>query len=145
MLAQIALASRPQLAIGNSSEPRNQHRPRPSPLSQQITTTRSLEPQCAPCHCSGAAVGEGWRREVADHLVDRLDAEGELRFVGSRPEDRREMLKIAGLLPRRRGCRLYEDPSYPGMTFMDLRLAHEQSRRSPLRMTYPDSRRDEAV
>ena len=87
----------------------------------------------------------GWRREVADHLVDRLDAEGELRFVGSRPEDRREMLKIAGLLPDDVVAELYEDPSYPGMTFMDLRLVHEQSRRSPLRMTYPDSRRDEAV
>ncbi len=86
-----------------------------------------------------------WRREVADHLVDRLDAEGELRFVGSRPEDRREMLKIASLLPDDVVAELYEDPSYPGMTFMDVRLITATPRKSPLRMTYPDSRRDEAV
>ncbi|HLE38145.1 MAG TPA: hypothetical protein VJA44_00630 [Acidimicrobiia bacterium] len=87
-----------------------------------------------------------WRREVAEHLVDRLDSEGELRFVGSRPEDRREMLKIAGMLPDDVIAELYEDPSYPGMTFMELRLTPEPSRsRSPLRMTYPDGGREEAV
>ncbi len=87
-----------------------------------------------------------WRREVAEHLVERLDADGELRFVGSRPEDRREMLKIAGLLPDDVIAELYEDPAYPGMTFMELRLLPEPSgSRSPLRMTYPDGRREEAV
>ena len=40
-----------------------------------------------------------WRRRVAAQLVDRLDTEGELRYVGHRPGDRREMLKIAALLP----------------------------------------------
>jgi hypothetical protein len=87
-----------------------------------------------------------WRREVADHLVERLDAEGELHFVGSRPEDRREMLKIAGMLPDDVIAELYEDPSYPGMTFMEVRLVEARSRnRSPLRMTYPDGGREEAV
>lgn len=80
-----------------------------------------------------------WRRQVADHLVDRLDAEGELRFVGSRPEDRREMLKIAALLPDDVVAELYEDPAYPGMTFMEVRPV-ERTRRSPLRMTYDEGR-----
>jgi hypothetical protein len=87
-----------------------------------------------------------WRREVAEHIVTRLDEEGELRFIGSRPEDRREMLKIAGLLPDDVVAELYEDPAYPGMTFMEVRLVTERSRgRSPLRMTYPEGGREEAV
>jgi len=86
-----------------------------------------------------------WRRDVASHIVERLDAEGELRFVGSRPEDRREMLKIAALLPDDVVAELYEDLAYPGMTFMEVRLVEARSRgRSPLRMTYDDGR-EEAV
>lgn len=87
-----------------------------------------------------------WRREVAEHIVTRLDEEGELRFIGSRPEDRREMLKIAGLLPDDVVAELYEDPAYPGMTFMEVRPVAERSRgRSPLRMTYTEGGREEAV
>lgn len=86
-----------------------------------------------------------WRRDVASHIVERLDAGGELRFVGSRPEDRREMLKIAALLPDDVVAELYEDLAYPGMTFMEVRLVEARSRgRSPLRMTYDDGR-EEAV
>lgn len=86
-----------------------------------------------------------WRRDVASHIVERLDAEGELRFVGSRAEDRREMLKIAALLPDDVIAELYEDLAYPGMTFMEVRLVEARSRgRSPLRMTYDDGR-EEAV
>lgn len=87
-----------------------------------------------------------WRREVAAHLVERLDREGELRYVGSHPEDRREMLKIAALLPDDVVAELYENPAYPGMTFMELRLAPEGAAyRGSLRIAPPDGRREEAV
>lgn len=87
-----------------------------------------------------------WRRDVAAHLVERLDREGELRYVGSRPEDRREMLKIAALLPDDVVAELYENPAYPGMTFMELHLVPEAAAyRSTLRVIYPDGRREEAV
>ncbi|HAX81010.1 MAG TPA: hypothetical protein DCY40_00380 [Actinobacteria bacterium] len=86
-----------------------------------------------------------WRRYIAERLVARLDEEGDLRLVGSTPQDRREMLKIAGLLPDDVVAELYEDPAYPGSTFMELRLLPEAgSSRSPLRMTYDDGR-EEAV
>jgi hypothetical protein len=86
-----------------------------------------------------------WRRDMAERLVARLDADEELRFVGSTPQDRREMLKIAALLPDDVIAELYEDPEYPGSTFMELRLISAGGRaRSPLRMTYHDGR-EEAV
>ncbi len=64
-----------------------------------------------------------WRREVAAALVQRVDAEGEVKFVGTHPADRSEMLRIAELLPEDIIAELYEDPAYPGCTFMELRLA----------------------
>ncbi len=64
-----------------------------------------------------------WRREVAAGLVQRVDAEGEVKFVGTHPADRSEMLRIAELLPEDIIAELYEDPAYPGCTFMELRLA----------------------
>ncbi len=86
-----------------------------------------------------------WRRRVAAQLVDRLDVEGELKFIGSRPQDRREMLKIAALLPEDVIAELYEDPAFPGQTFMELRLLPENSPgQARLRMTYDDGR-EEAV
>lgn len=87
-----------------------------------------------------------WRRGVAMNIVERLDAEGELSFVGSRPEDRREMLKIAALLPHDVVSEIFEDLAYPGLTFMEVRFVEARSRgaRSPLRMTYDDGR-EEAV
>jgi hypothetical protein len=63
-----------------------------------------------------------WRRAVAAEFVDRLDREGELFFVGSGYEDREEMLRIAQLLPSDVVAELYEDPAYPGYTFMEVRL-----------------------
>jgi hypothetical protein len=63
-----------------------------------------------------------WRRLVAAEFVERLDEEGDLFLVGSGPEDRREMLKVAELLPDDVVAELYEDPWYPGYTFMELRL-----------------------
>lgn len=71
-----------------------------------------------------------WRRAVAAEFVDRLDREGELFFIGSGYEDREEMLRIAQLLPSDVVAELYEDPAYPGYTFMEVRhidapLAHD--------------------
>ncbi len=63
-----------------------------------------------------------WRREVASGLIHRVDTEGEVRFVGTQPADRAEMLRIAEMLPDNIIAELYEDPSYPGCTFMELRL-----------------------
>ncbi|MFH1104786.1 MAG: hypothetical protein V1757_07565 [Actinomycetota bacterium] len=84
-----------------------------------------------------------WRREVAQLLVDRLDREGHLRFVGSGYEDRREMLRIAELMPDDVVAELHEDPFYPGMTFMELRFApRHHVDDSSLRIVYPERRRD---
>jgi hypothetical protein len=86
-----------------------------------------------------------WRREVADQLVERLDEEGELRFVGSRLDDRREMLRIAELLPDDVIAELYEDPYYPGLTFMELRFVTPPARYEVgLRVVYPDGRSERA-
>ena len=87
-----------------------------------------------------------WRREVADQLVERLDREGELRFVGSSLEDRREMLRIAELLPDDVIAELYEDPYYPGLTFMELRFVPSPINYDVgLRVVYPDGRAERAV
>lgn len=84
-----------------------------------------------------------WRREIAEALVARLDREGELHFVGARPEDRREMLRVAELMPDDVVAELYEDVAYPGMTFMELRFVPEPvAYNVPMRVVYPDSRRD---
>jgi len=89
-----------------------------------------------------------WRREVAAGLVRRVDAEGEARFVGTNPADRAEMLKIAEMLPEDVIAELYEDPAYPGYTFMELRLApgyeqydasgYEQYEQPQQQIAYPD-------
>lgn len=87
-----------------------------------------------------------WRREVAELFVERLDREGELRFVGSSLDDRREMLRIAELLPEDVIAELYEDPYYPGLTFMELRfVAPPANYDIGLRVVYPDDRAERAV
>ena len=82
-----------------------------------------------------------WRREVAQGLVDRLDAEGELKFVGTHPSDRAEMLRVAELMPEDVIAELYEDPNYPGCTFMELRLVPAGSLydRGDFKVVYPES------
>lgn len=82
-----------------------------------------------------------WRREVAQGLVDRLDLEGELRFVGTHPSDRAEMLRVAELMPNDVIAELYEDPNYPGCTFMELRLVPSGSLydRADFKVVYPES------
>ena len=87
-----------------------------------------------------------WRREVAEQLVERLDREGELRFVGSSLDDRREMLRVAEMLPDDVIAELYEDPYYPGLTFMELRFVSEPPNYDiGLRVVYPDDRAERAV
>jgi hypothetical protein len=88
---------------------------------------------------------KAWRREVAAHIVGRLDREGEISFVGSRPEDRREMLRVAELLPDDVIAELYEDPYYPGMTFMEVRLVPEPIAYRSTKIVYPDGWKHEAV
>jgi hypothetical protein len=76
-------------------------------------------------------------------LVDRLDREGQLRFVGAGLEDRREMLRVAELMPDDVVAELHEDPSYPGLTFMELRFApRPHAYDASLRIVYPQRRRD---
>lgn len=81
-----------------------------------------------------------WRREVAAGLVERVDAEGEVKFVGTHPADRAEMLRIAELLPDDVIAELYEDPAYPGCTFMELRLAEASVafNDSEFKVVYPE-------
>jgi len=82
-----------------------------------------------------------WRREVAAGLVQRVDAEGEVKFVGTHPADRGEMLRIAELLPEDVIAELYEDPAYPGCTFMELRLANAPGMHTEpqLPVAYPET------
>ena len=56
-------------------------------------------------------------------MLERVDAEGQVRFVGTTLEARREMLKVAHLLPSDVVAEIYEDPRYPGRTYLELYLA----------------------
>jgi hypothetical protein len=65
-----------------------------------------------------------WRREVAARLVEQVDARGSVRLVGTSMETRREMFKVASLLPPDILAEIYEDRRYPGRTFMELSLMY---------------------
>jgi len=69
---------------------------------------------------SEARSRRAWRREVAARLVDQVDARGFVRLVGSSMETRREMFRVASLLPPDIVAEIYEDRRYPGRTFMEL-------------------------
>jgi hypothetical protein len=60
---------------------------------------------------------------VAAAMVERVDAQGQVRYVGTTVEARREMLKVARLLPPDVVAEIYEDPRYPGRTYLELYLA----------------------
>jgi hypothetical protein len=62
-----------------------------------------------------------WRREVAAHLADRVDANGFVRFVGRNADSRKEMLKVAELLPADLLVEVYEDLRYPDCVFLEVR------------------------
>ena len=56
------------------------------------------------------------------------------------PEDRREMLKVAEILPSDIEVEIFEDSRYPGRTYLEVRL-HEQQMPAPKRtfkVVYPD-------
>jgi hypothetical protein len=62
-----------------------------------------------------------WRRDVAQYLVDRVDEAGRARFVGTTLEDRREMLRIARMLPPDLVAEIVEDPYDPRRTLLEVR------------------------
>jgi len=80
-----------------------------------------------------------WRREVAAYLVERVDAEGRARFVGHTLETRREMLKVARLLPPDVVAEIYADPRHPTLTYMEVFLTPAPAEFEPgFRVVYPD-------
>jgi len=61
-----------------------------------------------------------WRREVAEYLVQRVDRDGRARFVGTTLEDRREMLRIARMLPPDVDVEILADPRDPTRTYLEV-------------------------
>jgi hypothetical protein len=64
-----------------------------------------------------------WRRQVAEYVLGRVDQEGWIRFHSRDPEARREMLKVAEMLPEDVIVELLEDAHDPEATYLELRLA----------------------
>jgi hypothetical protein len=80
-----------------------------------------------------------WRRQVAAHLVRQVDERGRARFVGHTMETRREMLKVARLLPSDVITEIFADPRYPARTYMEISLAPVPAEFEPsFRVVYPD-------
>lgn len=80
-----------------------------------------------------------WRREVAAHLVNRVDSTGHARFVGHTLEARREMLKVARFLPSDVIAEIYADPRHPTRTYMEVSLIPAPAEFEPgFRVVYPD-------
>jgi hypothetical protein len=80
-----------------------------------------------------------WRREVAAHLVNRVDAIGHARFVAHSLEARREMLKVARLLPPDVIAEIYADPRHPTRTYMEVFLTPAPAEFEPgFRVVYPN-------
>ncbi|MBM3696035.1 MAG: hypothetical protein FJW79_08910 [Actinobacteria bacterium] len=80
-----------------------------------------------------------WRREVAAYLVNRVDAAGHARFVGHTLEARREMLKVARLLPPDVVAEIYADPRHPTRTYLEVFLTPAPVEFDPgFRVVYPD-------
>jgi len=72
-----------------------------------------------------------WRRRVADYVIRQVDHGGFARFVGLTPEDRREMLKVAEILPGDIEVEIFEDSRYPGRTYLEVRLVQQPSAAPP--------------
>lgn len=80
-----------------------------------------------------------WRREVAAYLVRQVDERGRARFVGHTLDARREMLKVARLLPPDVVSEVFADPRYPTRTYMEIYLAPAPAEYEPgFRVVYPD-------
>jgi len=81
-----------------------------------------------------------WRRQVAAYLVRQVDDRGRARFVGHTLDARREMLKVARLLPPDVVTEIFADPRHPARTYMELSLAPAPPEYEPsFRLVYPDS------
>jgi hypothetical protein len=81
-----------------------------------------------------------WRRQVAAHLVRQVDERGRARFVGHTLDTRREMLKVARLLPPDVVTEIFADRRYPARTYMEMSLAPSVAEFEPsFRLVYPDS------
>ncbi|MCJ7726340.1 MAG: hypothetical protein MUP76_08155 [Acidimicrobiia bacterium] len=80
-----------------------------------------------------------WRRRVADYIVRQVDKGEFARFVGLTPEDRREMLKVAEILPNDIDVEIFEDSRYPGRTYLEVRLRKElPAPPRAFKVVYPD-------
>lgn len=80
-----------------------------------------------------------WRRRVADYIVRQVDQGGFARFVGLTPEDRREMLKVAEILPNDIEVEIFEDSRYPGRTYLEVRVRQQMAAPPPpFRLVHPD-------
>ena len=81
-----------------------------------------------------------WRRRVADYIVRQVDHGAFARFVGLTPEDRREMLKVAEILPSDIEVEIFEDSRYPGRTYLEVRLHQQQMPATPpaFKVVYSD-------
>jgi hypothetical protein len=81
-----------------------------------------------------------WRRQVAEYVLDRVDTEGWVRFVSREPGARREMIKIAEMLPADVIAEISEDAADPSLVALELRLAPaEMERDSGFRVVHPQA------
>lgn len=80
-----------------------------------------------------------WRRQVAAHLVRKVDEHGRVRLVGHTMETRRDMLKVARLFPSDVITEIFADPRYPARTYMEISLAPLPTDLEPsFRLVRPD-------
>jgi len=80
-----------------------------------------------------------WRRQVAACLVKQGDERGQARFVADTLDTRREMLKVARLLPSDVVPEIFADPRHPTRTYMELYLLPMEREFEPsFRVVYPD-------
>ena len=79
-----------------------------------------------------------WRREVAAYVLNRVDERGHARFVAETLEARREMLKVARLLPSDVVAEIFADPRRPTRTYMEVFLTPAPVEMEPgFRVVYP--------
>ena len=88
---------------------------------------------------SGPISRRAWRRQVAAYLVNRVDSTGHAQFVAHTLEARREMLKVARLLPPDVVTEIFADPRHPTRTYMEVFLTPAPAEFDPgFRVVYPN-------
>ncbi len=88
---------------------------------------------------SGPISRRAWRRQVAAYLVSRVDSSGHAQFVAHTLEMRREMLKVARLLPPDVIAEIYADPRHPTRTYMEVFHTPAPAEFDPgFRVVYPN-------